>query len=36
VEALAQFLAEQAERNGAWAQGMKDVLEENGYLEEAE
>lgn len=36
VEALATFLAEQAERNGAWAAGMKEVLEDNGYLEEEE
>ena len=34
VELLAEFLAEQAERNGAWADGMKQVLQDNGFLEE--
>ena len=34
VEAVATFLAEQAERNSAWAAGMEQVLMDNGYLEE--
>jgi len=34
VEAVAQFLAEWAERNGAWASRMQQVLEDEGVLEE--
>ena len=36
VEAVANFLAEWAERNGAWARGLQAVLEDEGVLEEGE
>ena len=36
VEAVAEFLAEWAERNGAWASRLEQVLEDEGLLEEAE
>ena len=36
VEAVAEFLAGWAERNGAWAARMKQVLEDEGVLEEDE
>ena len=36
VEAVATFLAEQAERNGAWARRLEAVMEEEGLLEDAE
>ena len=36
VEAVAEFLAEWAERNGAWAARMQQVLEDEGVLEEDE
>ena len=36
VEAVAEFLASWAERNAAWAAGLEQVLEDNGYLEEEE
>ena len=36
VEAVANFLAEWAERNGDWAWHLKSVLEGEGLLEEAE
>ena len=34
VEAVATFLAEWAERNGAWAARLERVMEEEGLLEE--
>ena len=36
VEAVAEFLAGWAERNGAWAARMQQVLEDEGVLEEDE